>query len=203
MYVMDETELPMSALPMAEFRAHLRLGTGFAEDSLQDSVLEGFLRAALAAVEARCSKVLIARVLTWRMSEWRNQQAEVLPVAPVVSIEAVRLLDGAELPTEVAATAYRLERDAHRPVLRASGTCLPAPVRGGQVEIVATAGYAAAWSDVPADLRQAVLLLAAHYYEYRNETALSGGCMPFGVTSLIARYRPVRVGLQTGLEGAL
>ena len=66
MYVMDETELPLSALPIAEFRAHLRLGTGFAEDSLQDSVLEGFLRAALAAVEGRCGKVLIARVITWR-----------------------------------------------------------------------------------------------------------------------------------------
>ena len=39
------------------------------------------------------------------------------------------------------------------------------------------------------------MLLASHYYEYRDETALSQGCMPFGVTSLIARYRPIRLGL--------
>ena len=44
------------------------------------------------------------------------------------------------------------------------------------------------------NLAQAVLLLAAHYYDYRAETALGQGCMPFGVTSLIARYRPLRVG---------
>ena len=62
MYVMDETELPLSALPIAEFRAHLRLGTGFAEDSLQDSVLEGFLRAALAAVVVSVAAALAARV---------------------------------------------------------------------------------------------------------------------------------------------
>jgi uncharacterized phiE125 gp8 family phage protein len=55
------------------------------------------------------------------------------------------------------------------------------------------AGYGAAWSDLPADLAQAVLMLAAHYYEYRHDTALSGGCMPFGVTSLLERYRPLRI----------
>ena len=192
MYVMDQTELPVSALPMAEFRAHLRLGTGFAEDSLQDVVLESFLRAALAAVEARCCKVLIARVVTWRLHEWRNQQSEVLPLAPVSSVEAVRLLDGEGVPSEVAASSYRLEMDAHFPMLRATGACLPAPVAGGQIEIVASVGFAG----VPADLQQAVMMLAAHYYEYRNETTLDTGCMPFGVSSLIARYRPVRIGME-------
>lgn len=196
MYVMDETELPVSALPLAEFRAHLRLGTGFAEDSLQDSVLEGFLRAAMAAVEGRCSKVLIARVVTWRLPGWRDGQAQALPLAPVTSVSAIRLLDAEGVATEVAATSYWLEMDAHYPMLRATGPCLPAPVSGGQIEIVAHVGLASHWSDLPADLKQAVLMLAAHYYEYRNDTALGGGCMPFGVTSLMARYRPVRIGLE-------
>jgi uncharacterized phiE125 gp8 family phage protein len=38
-------------------------------------------------------------------------------------------------------------------------------------------------------------MLAAHFYEYRHETALGSGCMPFGVTSLIERYRPLRLSL--------
>lgn len=201
MYVMDETELPLSALPIAEFRAHLRLGTGFAEDMLQDSVLEGFLRAAVAAVEARCGKVLIARNVTWRLRAWQNDQAQVLPLAPVTGIDALRLLDRVDAPTELPASAYRLEMDAHFPVLRATAACLPAPAEGGQIEIVAGLGYASSWSDLPADLRQAVLMLAAHYYEYRNDMGLDGGCMPFGVTSLIARYRRLSIG-RMGLEGA-
>ena len=61
------------------------------------------------------------------------------------------------------------------------------------MKIVFTAGMAADWGGLPADLGQAVLLLAAHYYEYRDETALGAGCMPFGVTSLIQRYRTVRL----------
>jgi len=46
---------------------------------------------------------------------------------------------------------------------------------------------------MPADLAQAVLMLAAHYYEFRSDTSLGQGCMPFGVTSLIERYRTVRI----------
>jgi len=56
------------------------------------------------------------------------------------------------------------------------------------------AGFGADLGDLPADLAQAVLLLAAHYHEYRDETALAQGCMPFGVSSLIARYQPMRIG---------
>ena len=70
---------------------------------------------------------------------------------------------------------------------------LPPIAPGGTAEIVFRAGYGVAWSDSPADLAQAVLLLAAHYYEYRHETGLAGGCMPFGVSSLIERYRTVRL----------
>ena len=53
---------------------------------------------------------------------------------------------------------------------------------------------AADWGGLPDDLAQAVMLLAAHYYEYRDDTALGEGCMPFGVSSLIERYRRVRLG---------
>ena len=55
------------------------------------------------------------------------------------------------------------------------------------------AGYGPDWDDVPADLAQAVLMLAAHYYDYRQDMGLGAGCMPFGVTALIERHRPLRL----------
>ena len=48
------------ALPLAALRDHLRLGTGFGDDSLQDGVLEQALRGAIAAIEGRTEKALIA-----------------------------------------------------------------------------------------------------------------------------------------------
>jgi len=43
-------------------------------------------------------------------------------------------------------------------------------------------------------LQQAVMLLSAHYHEFRHDTGLGEGCMPFGVTALIERFRVVRIG---------
>lgn len=181
-------------LPLAEFRAHLRLGTGFGDETLQDAVLEGYLRAALAAVEARISKVLIARGFELTLSGWSEASAQVLPRAPVSSVTQVTLRDVTGAETLVDAARYRVEVDQHWPKLRAVGAYLPA-IGSGEAVVAFTAGFGS-WGDVPADLQQAVLLLGAHYYEYRNETALARGCMPFGVTSLIERFRPLRIGVR-------
>ncbi|WP_170428938.1 head-tail connector protein [Ruegeria arenilitoris] len=194
MMLIEETAIADAALPVDQFKAHLRLGTGFAEDNVQDEVLKGFLRAAIAAIEARTGKVLIERGFSWSLNGWRDQAAEVLPVAPVASVDAVTVMDAAGGENVVDAGVYRLEKDSQRPRLRPAGSSLPVIATGGAVKITFTAGMSSNWGGLPADLGQAVLLLAAHYYEYRDETALGAGCMPFGVTSLIQRYRTVRFG---------
>ena len=195
MILIEETTVPDVALPVDQFKAHLRLGTGFGEESLQDSVLKGFLRAAIAAIEARTGKALIERDFTWTLSAWRDRTAQGLPVAPVGSVAQVSVVDVLGGETVLDAGSYRLEADSQSPRLRAIAGLLPMVPTGGEVRIGFSAGMAADWGGLPADLGQAVLLLAAHYYEYRDETKLSDGCMPFGVTSLIQRYRVVRLGL--------
>ena len=193
MMVIDETTVPGAALPVDEFKAHLRLGSGFGTDTVQDAVLESFLRAAVTAVEARISKALFERGFVISYSAWRGAVGQPLPMAPVTTVAEVALVDGAGERGVVDSDDYWLERDLHSPVLRPVGHCLPAISERGRAEVTLTAGYGAAWADIPADLRQAVLLLAAHYYEYRDETGLSEGCMPFGVTSLIERYKVMRL----------
>ena len=195
MMLIEETAVPSEALPVDAFKAHLRLGTGFSEDTLQEPVLESFLRAAMSAIEARTGKVLITRSFCWSLTFWRDAAAQKLPLAPVVAITRVALVtrDGSE--TDIDAEAYWLERDALRPRLRARGTALPRVPTDGTVLIEFDAGFGASWDAIPADLQQAVLMLAAHYYEYRNDTGLTEGCMPFGVSSLIERYKVVRMGL--------
>ncbi|WP_370228330.1 head-tail connector protein [Cognatishimia sp.] len=192
MNLVETGSVAVADLPLAALRAHLRLGTGFGDETLQDAVLEGYLRAALAAVEARISKVLIARGFELTVAEWSDARVQVLPRAPVSSVTHVALRDLTGAETVVQAARYRLEFDQHAPKLRAVGALLP-NIGSGEAIVAFTAGFGG-WADVPADLQQAVMLLAAHYYEYRNETALARGCMPFGVTSLIERFRPMRIG---------
>lgn len=193
MMLIEETTLPDAALPVDQFKAHLRLGTGFGGDSLQDEVLMSFLRAAMAAIEARIGKVLIERSFSWTLNGWRDRASEVLPVAPVTNVTEVVLVDALGDASILDAGLYRLEKDSQRPRLRPVGNWLPNVAIGGEVRISFDAGFATDWGGLPADLGHAVLMLATHYYEYRHETKLSDGCMPFGVTSLIQRYRLVRV----------
>ncbi|MFK7754240.1 MAG: head-tail connector protein [Sedimentitalea sp.] len=193
MILIEETSPSDAVLPLDAFKAHLRLGTGFAEDGLQDSVLQGFLRAAIAAVEARTGKALLERPFRWTLSYWRDAAAQPLPIAPIGELLSVTLLDAGGDEIGVGLDELRLELDSQTPRLRSLAGRLPQIPTNGSVAVRFVAGFGAEWGALPADLAQAVLLLAAHYYEYRSETSLGAGCMPFGVTSLIQRYRPMRL----------
>lgn len=193
MMLIEETAVPQAALPLAEFKTHLRLGTGFADDDIQDTILETFLRAAISAIEARTGKILIERDFSWTLVGWRDAAGQALPLAPVVSIATLTLRNREDEEELIAPSHYRLEKDTQRPVLRPSGVLLPGIPSGGTAELQFTAGMAAGWGSLPADLGQAVLLLAAHYYENRNDSSTDDDSMPFGVAGLIERYRTVRL----------
>lgn len=193
MILIEETSVPTSALPVAQFKEHLRLGSGFADDGVQDGLLVGFLRSAIAAIEARTGKALLERTFAWTITRWRHPNEQGLPIAPVSAITEVTLTDRAETETTVSPERYQLRPDSHRPLLAAIGATLPTIPQGGSVRIGMLAGFGPEWSDLPADLAQAVFLLAAHYYEYRHEIQYDGGCMPFGVSALIERYRVMRL----------
>ncbi|MGJ8617731.1 MAG: head-tail connector protein [Sulfitobacter sp.] len=198
MMLIEETTVPDAALPVDAFKAHLRLGSGFGQDNVQDAVLKSFLRAAMAAIEARTGKVLITRSFSWSLTFWRDASAQPLPVAPVVAVSRVALVARDGTPTEVDAAAYWLEQDGQRPKLRSTSSALPGIPSAGAVLIEFDAGYGAAWSDLPVNMAQAVLMLAAHYYEFRNDTGLSDGSLPFGVSSLIERFKTMRIGMGAG-----
>ncbi len=192
--LIEETNVPDAVLPIVAFKAHMRMGSGFDEDSLQDVVLASFLRAAMAAVEARTGKVLMEREFT--MISSAAHKGDVIPftVAPVTVVSDVKLVARSGAEETVSSEIYWLERDGHLPRLRAVGASLPQPEAGGELRVQFLAGFGPEWDDVPADMQQAVLMLASHYYEYRHDTALSDGCMPFGVASLIERFRRLRLG---------
>ncbi|MAC81248.1 MAG: hypothetical protein CML66_24680 [Rhodobacteraceae bacterium] len=198
MMLIEETTFADAALPVEEFKAHLKVGTGFADDTLQDETLISFLRAAIAAIEARTGKALLERNWAWTIHDWRNAEGEAFPVAPVGAIAEVVRTDVDGDDEALSLSLVRIEADMHRPLLRPRGTLLPGVPTGGSMTVRFSAGISADWAGLPADLRHAVLMLATHYYEYRDDTALSDGCMPFGVTSLIQRYRSTRLTMGAG-----
>ena len=191
--LVEETVVPDAALPVEAFKLHLRQGTGFSDDGVQDGVLHGFLRAAIAAIEGRTGKALLEREFSFATDSWREGDRVALPMAPVSAISAFEIVDAGGAATTISQVGWRLVPDMQRPLLLALSGALPVIPVGGSGRIRFWAGFGPEWSDLPADLGQAAMMLAAHYYEYRSDTALGAGCMPFGVTALIERYRTVRL----------
>jgi uncharacterized phiE125 gp8 family phage protein len=193
MMLIEQTSVPVGALPVQDMKTHLRLGTGFTDDGAQDALVESYLRAAMAVIEKRIGKVLIARRFVWKLEDWRWAAEQALPVAPVTGIVSVTLFDAADVAVAVAATRYRLVPDVHRPKLVAKEAVLPAVPANGRVEVVFDAGFGATWAVLPKDLLQAWLLLTAEYYERRHDVDGLRGGLPFAVQALIEPWRTVRV----------
>lgn len=190
MMMVELTSVSGAALPVAELAEHLRLARGFSDDGSQDGQLESCLRAALSGIEARIGKALFQRRFVLTLMAWHGPAVHVLPLAPVSRIDSVRLITRAGAETLVDAALYRLRPDGQRPALVAVGAALPAPGQGGTIEVEFTAGHSAEWSGIPADLRQAALILAGEYWG-QNQDAQAG--IPFAVSVLLEPHRPLRL----------
>lgn len=193
MILTELNSVPGTTLPISRLADHLRLGTEFAETSLQNDLLEVYLRAAISAIEGKTGRVILQRSFLWQLTAWRTSEAQILPVRPIASITEVRTYDRSGAVTVHSTDTYDFVPDSQCPAIRAVGSHLPSIADGGTVEIEFVAGHGATWDGVPSDLAQAVIILAAQFYENRTGAPDPTGVLPMAVLSLIEPYRPVRL----------
>lgn len=192
MILIEQTQVTDAALPVAEFRDHLQLGSGFADDGLQDAVLLPQLRSAISTIEGKTGKALLARDFKLVVTAWRHLDRQVLPLAPVSAVTSFGITDLSDDTEIVSPSAYRLRPDGHAPVLHSVGFALPTIPVGGTAEIEFGAGYGA-WASVSDDLKQAVLMLAAHYYENRAPVGQRATELPLSIAAICRRHTPMRL----------
>lgn len=165
-------------------KQHLRLP---ADDTSEDTVLDSYIAAARKWVENYTGHVLVQREFRDQVDRfdshfdiWRR---------PVVSVDGIDYTDtDGATQTYSGTPVVRLDRYPVRihPELNGSWPALGA---NGDVVITYTAGYDA--EAEPEELKQAIMLLAAHWFANReavnfNATAAE---MPFAVTALCDQHR--------------
>ncbi|MCX5497657.1 head-tail connector protein [Kaistia dalseonensis] len=168
-----------------EVKAHLRL-----DGDADDALLAAAIVSARIHVEVATRRALITQA--WRLYRdgWPRGRIVELPVTPLISIDTVTLYDMAGVPHVLDPAGYRLDRAAVPGRIVFASRPAAALYENG-IEIDVTAGYGPAAGDVPAPLRQAILMLVAHWYEHRGAVGsdLAGWVAPLGFQALTAPYR--------------
>lgn len=157
----------------------------------QDNVLPIYLDAAVAHVETYTGRPLMRQ--TWRLTLPGFYDRTWLPyAAPLGAVTGVTYYDTANALQTLASSVYAVPADEEPASVRlAYAQAWPSVYdREDAVSVTYTVGATAA-TDVPAPLRQAVLLLAGHFYENREAVLVSAISkeMEFTVTALCAPYR--------------
>ncbi len=195
----------------AEALAHARIGS---DEEL--SLLHGHLRSARHMVENWTGRSLISQGWRWMLDGWPGAVSQdwwdgvragpisagkaryiELPKAPLISVTAVTLFNDADQGLSWPAANYFVDSASApgRLVLRNAASA-PSPQRAASgLQIDFTCGYGPAPGDVPAPLRQAVLMLMAHYFENREvlQSSPASPILPMGVQALLAPYRIMRL----------
>ncbi len=183
----------LTPVPMQELTAHLRLAHGFADDGAEDGLLELYLRNATAFIERRLNCALIRRGYELRVAHWDRYGCLTLPVGPVTEIDSIRF-ERPGIVTSLETGEWIVKPGEQRQrVCGAGHDALRAIPHGAMAVLTFQAGYGESWNDVPDDLRQAVLLMAAHYFEHRGEDKTPNMTVPPAVQAILTPRQPARL----------
>jgi uncharacterized phiE125 gp8 family phage protein len=177
---------------LAEAKAHLRI-----ETPQEDTLIASLILAARLFVERSLDVALITQHWSLYLDRWPADGAVPLPLPPVQAVTFVRVYDDAGNAQTVAPDQYQLDAVSAPPRLRHRLSAhWPQPGRRmNGVEIGLKLGFGDSAADVPAPLRQAILLLVSHWYEIREPVLLDTDVVdaPLTVAALLAPYRKVRL----------
>lgn len=155
----DSSVEPVS---LVEAKNHMRV----AHDS-EDELISALIRAARREVEQATSTALI--VQSWRLAldDWPKSEMVLLQRTPVREILSITIFDadgaGSVLPPE----HYQLDSFSRPARLFLRRKPVPGLELNG-IEIDFLAGFGEAGTDVPDLLKRAILMLVAHWYEFRG-----------------------------------
>lgn len=172
-----------------DVKAQLRI----AQDS-EDGFLAALIKAAREVVEAETGLALIAQ--SWRLTRdrWPWSGFVSLSRTPVTTVTSVTAYGSEGEASLIDPATYQADLSSRPARLYFADRPEPLRVMNG-IEIDFTAGFGATADAVPERLKRAVLLLVAHWYEFRAAFGAADQpvSIPAGVGRLLAGYRAMRL----------
>lgn len=160
-----------------------------------DGLIASLITAARERIEARTGRMLMAQLWRVVLDRWPSDGRLALPIMPVLSVMAVRILDADNNAASIASTLYSLEAGLEPAVLMVQNVPQPGRSRNG-IEIDVVAGYGIAAAECPQPLRHAMRLLVAQAYGLRGPERAQeeSASLANEFDALVAPYRTLRLG---------
>lgn len=173
---------------LGEAKAFLRI-----DDHAEDELITTLIGAARLHVEAASGRMLLAQGWRLLLDGWPENRIVKLPIGPLVSVTAINAIDGNGASHALGLGQFGRGHDAIMVPRTVYGMPLLQERHGIEIDFVA--GFGDEPEAVPADLRQALLVLVAYWYEHRDaaNVAGSGPVVPSGFDRLIATHKAVRL----------
>lgn len=147
--------------------------------------------AARSRAELLTSRAFITQGWTLWLDAWPCDEIEI-PIAPLQSIASITAYAPDDSASVLDVSAYTVDAaSAPARVVLKDIASPPVNLRTiNAIEIVFTAGYGDAESDVPATIREAIMELVADFYANRGDVS---GDTPLDAMALLAPYRLLNI----------
>jgi len=181
----------LEPVSVSEAKDYLRV-----DSAVEDPVVASLILAARLHIEGALDIAMVTQSWSLFLDGWPEDGRVSIPLGPLKSVDSVKVYDGEDTAQTVSPETYVVDLSALRPrLVRQAGAVWPTPGRAANgIEIALTAGYGDTTDKVPQPIRQAVLMLAAHWYEQREPVVFEKPDeLPHGVADLLKPYRQVRL----------
>lgn len=160
------------------------------DHNTEDDLIERYIKAAIQELEGPYGIGIMLEEQEWEMYLDYFPSVIRVPLYPVQSIDSITYVDESGTEQTVDSEDYRVDTVSNPArIVPEYNKSWPA-TRGGELNAV-TIAFTGGFTDVPEDLKHAVILLATHKYTVRQPAIVGLNIMeaPMAVESILSRYR--------------
>ena len=175
-------------IALAEMKAYLCVDE---DEAAQDDLISGLIKAARLMIEAAARRILIEQ--HWRvvLDRWPRDGTVLLPLAPLIAVDAIRITDAAGSVTELPDDAFEADALSDLPRIVVKDAPEPGRSRNG-ISVELRAGFGTTAEAVPATLKLAIRILVAHWFENRGDV-IGEQILPPEALALVAPFQRARL----------
>lgn len=169
---------------VAEVKQHLRV-----DINDDDAYIVSLINAAMAFVDGPSGLGLCLVSQVWEMACDGFSDRIKIPIYPVSSVDSITYLDSDGAEQTLASTVYRVNNYGNMPFVALEYNQSWPTYR--EIENTVKVRFTAGYTEVPTDLKQALLLLIGNWYENREASVLGASAieLPFAVGAIFNKYR--------------